>query len=128
MSESHAANTGGHSTFNWCGYDFEEYSIDDQWREVGGLFLFVSINIPHRNSIERCVLYVEATPNFASSIPNHPMLPKARQLGATMQMRASQLGLGPIINVHARVVEPARLRSELEDHLLDGLRPRLNFE
>ena len=120
MSESHAANTTSFKTCKWGyhGLEFEEYDDDAAWREVGGLFLFVSRKILTKHTWERCVLYVEATPNFASSIPNHPMLPKARQL-------AGQLGL---IWVHARVVEDSRLRHEMEDSLLDNLRPRLNFQ
>ena len=130
MSESHAANTTSSRTFKWGGFEFEEYtSIDAEWREVGGLFLFVLIDLPHKGVIKRCVLYVEATPNFASSIPNHPMLPKARRHAADRhRTRARQLRMAEMIWVHARVVEHAQLRHELEDSLLDNLRPLLNFQ
>ena len=116
MSESHAANTGGTQTFTWkydvC-HEYREYSIDDEWREVGGVFLFVAISFPHRGSIERRVLYVEATTSFARSIPNHPMLPKARRLA----------GDPPLINVHARVEEDESRRFQLEYAFLDHPHP-----
>ena len=118
MSELHAANTTSFETCKWGshGFEFEVYdSIDAEWREVGGLFLFVSLNLIGKWSKERRVVYVEATTNFASSIPNHRMWGKASQLGIVAQ-------------VHTRLVEHARLRHELEDSLLDGLRPRLNFQ
>ena len=88
--------------------DFTIYSVNDQWKQVAGLYIFA---YPSDES-HWGALYVGKTDDFSSRVPGHEKWDSAVRLGAT--------------NVHALVVPQRDLRDTWERCLIAHLQPTLN--
>lgn len=94
----------------WHIYRFEVHDFADQWKDVGGIYIFSG---PDRQGQCWEPLYVGETGSFRDRIPCHERWLEAVGLGAT--------------HVHAMVAPLAEMRAAVERELIAGYQPPLNL-
>ena len=97
-------------TATWLGYPFSIHTIDSNWNEVPGLYIFAGID----SQSNWRPFYIGRTDSLAGRIPNHEQWQAASRLGAT--------------HVHATVIQEVARRSFIEERLIQAYRPYLNIQ
>ncbi len=86
-------------TASWLGHEFTVYQPDDNWREVGGLYIFAGLVSDEQGKSLWRPFYIGQTQNFAERLPTHEDWPEAELLGAT--------------HIHAMVLQDVNERSKV---------------
>ena len=104
-------------TFNWLGRDFGVYEVENDhleqnWSEVGGLYVFARRVTGVPDASEWQALYVGKCQSFESRLPNHNKLPEVKPYG--------------VFHVHLCPVENESCREQIEKEMIRTLNPPLN--
>jgi hypothetical protein len=99
-------------TVNWPGksgrmYAYEVYSINTDWKDVPGNYIFAKINGSSWKPV-----YIGQTDSFSNRLPNHEKRPCAERNGAT--------------HIHAHVNRDNQSRLNEEQDLINNWNPVCN--
>lgn len=95
-------------------YEAKNDRLDQNWSEVGGLYVFAQRVRDHRGTCSWQALYVGQTGSFDSRLPNHENWPEAAKLGAS--------------HVHLCPEENESCRLWLEKEMIEKHDPPLNIQ
>ena len=94
----------------WDDHGFGIYAPDSNWGTFAGVYIFAREN--EQSPGRWFALYVGQTTSFAARLKDHERWPEAKRRGAT--------------HIHARVVQQAQQRTDLENRLIEMYGPPLN--
>jgi excinuclease UvrABC nuclease subunit len=98
------------NTVNWSGYQFNVYTENTDWHDVGGIYIFAGLN----QQKQWVALYIGQADSFRNRIPSHEQLNPSGRLGAT--------------HIHALVVPSQIQRDAIERLLIQNHQPHLNVQ
>ena len=96
------------TTVTWLTYEFIVYTMEANWNEVGGIYIFTGKN-PQGLWVP---LYIGKADSFQARFASHERWDEAARVGAT--------------HVHALVVPLEANRVIIEAELIQNYQPRLN--
>ena len=102
------------STCLWASFKFTVYDPDDDWPEVGGLYVFAHLRKDCQEVRPWQPVYVGRTKNFGNRLPTHKKWPEAQKRGAT--------------HIHIRIEKKKHVRRRIEKKLIDLYQPVLNVQ
>lgn len=98
------------NTAKWLTHEFNVYTPDTTWNDVGGVYIFSGVNAQNR----WVALYVGQAESFRDRFSSHEQWEPATRHGAT--------------HIHARVIPEAGARDAVERELIQACQPRLNTQ
>lgn len=96
---------------NWLSHTFEVVDRNENWNDVGGIYIFARLDSTGSNWYPT---YIGKTESLKDRLPTHEMIEPSAKLGAT--------------HIHAMVVESALARTAIEAELISHFKPPLNTQ
>ena len=101
-------------TVSWLDHEFTVYQPNDDWREVGGVYIFAGLKKDDQGKSVWWPFYIGQCQSFAGYISTHRKRSEAEQLGAT--------------HVHVHTMQGVLARQNFEAELIRQYRPPLNVQ